>query len=331
MKCDPHAKCDPQSPTKCKCNPGYQGDGKTCKKIDPCAGVKCDPHAKCDPQSPTKCKCDPGFQGDGKTCKPISTSRRDAVCKRWQDAKSKTVSGGWTPGPSQCDPGKVSQAALDSALRMTNMYRYIAALPAVSMSNMFNAKAQACAVMMKANNTISHYPSTSWQCYTPDGAQAAKSSNLAKGSDATKAVYRFMYDSGNASTLGHRRWIIGNWIGPTGFGTTGSYTCMYVNGGIKSGKTWAAWPPANEVPLAEVFDSTGWSWQSDSINPSGVEVRSDGNHLPLNVNKLSSNYGSKYAISFRPAGWKTQAGKVYNVTITGSQTIKYSVKPVNCP
>ena len=308
-------------------------DGPAAKKDkgNPCAGVKCHANAKCDPKSPNKCKCNPGFQGDGKNCTPKATSRRAKVCKAWMDAKNKTVSGGWTPGPGQCDPGKLSQPALDSALRMTNMYRFVAGLPAVTMSASFNAKSQACAVMMKANGRISHNPSPSWKCYTADGALAAKKSNLSSGGDATRAVYRFMLDNGNATTMGHRRWILSNWTGPMGFGTTGKYTCMYVIIGMKSGKQWAAWPPAGEVPVDEVFDSTGWTFQSDAFSPSGVEVRSGGAVMPVQMIKLLPNYGSRYAISFRPDGWKTQAGKTYNVTITGSQTIKYSVKPVTCP
>lgn len=300
-------------------------------KPNPCAGVKCDPNARCDPTSPNKCACNSGYQGDGKTCTPIPSTRRQKVCKQWQDAKSGTVSGGWTPGAGQCDPGTVSQPALDSALRMTNMYRFVAGLPAVSMSAALNAKSQACAVMMKANGKISHNPSPSWNCYTADGALAASKSNLSGGGDATRAVYRFMLDTGNATTMGHRRWILSNWFGPAGFGTTGQYTCMYVIGGIKSGKQWAAWPPEGEVPVDEVFDATGWTWQTDSFSPAAVEVRSGGAVLPVNMSQLLPNYGSKYAISFRPAGWKTQAGKVYNVTITGAQTVKYTVKPVTCP
>lgn len=263
-------------------------------------------------------------------CTPVF-SRKEAVCLRWKQAQDLTVSGGWTPGSNPCDPGTVSKEVLASALRMTNMYRYLAGLPDVTLSDTFNKKAQACAVLMKENGTINHYPPKTWSCYSADGAEAAQSSNLALGSDATRAVYRFMQDNGNATTLGHRRWIIGNWFGPTGFGTTGKFTCQWVKGGTKDTKEWAAWPPPLEVPLSEVFDTTGWSWQSDTINPSGVKVTVGGVDMPMTVTPLKSGFGSRHAIAFRPQGWKTEADKVYEVTITGPKTITYQVKPVNCP
>ncbi len=299
--------------------------------VDPCAGVVCDVNAKCDPSQPTKCKCNPGYTGDGKTC---SGARKDLVCNRYNDARAKAVTGGWTPGPNSCDPGTLSSAAQQSALVATNMFRFIAGQQDVTIDSTYTNKAQQCAVMMKENGTINHYPPTSWKCYTADGAEAARKSNLAYGGgmDATGSVYAFIRDSGNASTLGHRRWILGNWIGPTGFGTTGSYTCMWVQGNHSTAKQWVAWPPDGEVPKDLVYDSTGWSFQSDSIKPTAVEVSSGGSPLAVSMTTLASNYGSYNAISFIPQGWSTQAGQVYDVKITSSSgTVTYSVKPVTCP
>ncbi len=263
--------------------------------------------------------------------------RQAAVCQRYQDAVDNAVHGGWTPGPTSCDPGTLSSAAQQSALRVTNLFRFIADQPDVTLSTTYAAKSQQCAVMMKENGTINHYPPTSWKCYTADGAEAASKSNLAYGTsmDATNAVYLFVQDPGNATTLGHRRWILGNWIGPTAFGTANStyyYTCMWVIGTQSGSKPWAAWPPEGEVPSNLVYDSTGWSFQSDSLRPTAVEVRSGGTLMPVSMTTLLSNYGSSYAVSFIPQGWSTQAGKTYDVTVTLSTggTVSYTVKPVTC-
>ncbi len=226
---------------------------------------------------------------------------------------------------------------MDSALRMTNFYRMAADMPDLTLSTTYSSNAQLCAVMMKANKTISHSPPSSWTCYTAAGAQSAGQSNLAAGMQLTAAVMAFMEDYGasNATALGHRRWILGNWIGPTGFGYADAYTCMHVVGSNRGARPWVAWPPAGEVPVDEVFDRTGWSFQSDVFEPTGVEVSSGGVKRSVSMTKLSGGYGSTYAISFVPQGWTTQAGQVYQVTVTGASSsasyrVSYPVKPVSC-
>jgi hypothetical protein len=102
-----------------------------------------------------------------------------------------------------------------------------------------------------------------------------------------------------------------------------------------------AWPPAGIVPLQAVFsggtrggaDSTGWTVQSDTINLAAaqVTVTSAGVALPVTVAQLLSGYGSRYAISFTPMGWTTQAGKTYSVSIAGvTPAISYDVQVVAC-
>ena len=82
------------------------------------------------------------------------------------------------------------------------------------------------------------------------------------------------------------------------------------------------------------IDDTGWSLQSDSINLAGaqISVTADGATLPVTVTQLDPNYGARYALRFNPMGWKTQAGKTYEVSVMGlSVPVTYQVQVVSCP
>lgn len=244
----------------------------------------------------------------------------------------------WNGNAASCMAGDMSATSRDTALRLVNLYRYIAQLPAVTTDPARNQQDQACALMMQANNTINHTPPESWSCYSADGAKAASSSNLAS-TGAIAAVDGYMVDPGNATTIGHRRWILSNSLGPIGIGSTGRYSCMWTLSGTgKAGKQWTAWPSPGVFPLQafgpsrQTIDSTGWTIQSDSINLANaqVAVTFNGTAQPVTVTQLQANYGSRYAIRFNPMGWTSAVG-TYHVAVTGISTpIEYDINVVSC-
>jgi len=259
---------------------------------------------------------------------------------RWRADRADLSEGTWTGDVTSCTPGDIGTTARANALRLVNLYRALAQLPAVVTDPTRDAQDQACALMMRANNMISHTPPTTWTCYTADGNTAAGSSNVSSGR-AVSSVDLYMIDPGNATTIGHRRWILSNSLGPIGIGGTDKASCMWtLSGSGKAGKTWTAWPSPAQIPLQAVspkgttVDMTGWSVQSDSINLANaqVTVTVDGTAQPVTVTQLDPNYGSKYAIRFNPTGWTTQAGKTYSVAIANIPTaINYDVQIVDCP
>ncbi|HEY4156945.1 MAG TPA: CAP domain-containing protein, partial [Polyangiaceae bacterium] len=236
--------------------------------------------------------------------------------------------------------GDLSANARANALRVVNLYRFLAALPEVTTDPTLDASDQQCALMMLANNTLSHTPPTTWTCFTQAGADAAGSSNISSG-PAVGSVDSYMIDDGNPTTLGHRRWVLSNSLGPIGIGGTNKASCMHtLNGTGKAGKAWMAWPSAGTIPLQALngarnqsVDITGWSIQSEKIDLSAaqVTVMMDGAAQPVTVTQLLANYGTKYAIDFIPQGWKTQAGKTYSVSVSGvTPAIAYDVQIVDC-
>lgn len=263
----------------------------------------------------------------------------DEVCTRWKADRANLSEGTWSGAVASCTAGDMTPEARENALRQVNLYRWLAGLPAVTLDPVKNQKEQECALMMRANNMLSHEPPTTWTCYTAAGAEGAGNSNISSGA-AVSSVELYMIDPGNATTIGHRRWILSNSLGPIGIGGTDRSSCMWTLGGTgKAGKPWMAWPAAGKIPLQAIVgtrqstDTTGWTVQSDGINLAGaqVSVTVDGVAQPVTVTQLGANYGSRYAIRFNPMGWTTAAGKTYNVSVTGIPTaITYAVEVLNC-
>lgn len=265
-------------------------------------------------------------------------TRQEQVCLRWKCDRQDMSEGTWTGSTSGCVPGDLTGTARANAVRLVNLYRFLADLPAVTNDPTRDAKTQECALMMLANGTLSHSPPTSWNCYTAGGAQAAGSSNISSGR-AVSSIDLYMRDPGNPTTIGHRRWFLSNSLGPIGVGGASSYSCHWVIGGSgNAGKAWVAWPPSGPVPWGMMqsanVDATGWTVQSDSIDlgSATVTVTESGVDKPVTVTTLLANYGSRYAIRFNPSGWSSQADKSYVVTLGGVATpISYTVQFVTCP
>jgi uncharacterized protein YkwD len=264
-----------------------------------------------------------------------------SICARWTADRANLSEGTWSGATATCTTGDMSADARANALRLVNLYRWLAALPPVTTDPAHDAEDMACALMMRANNMISHTPPTTWLCYTAAGADGASNSNVS-GGPAVSSVDLYMTDPGNPTTIGHRRWLLSNSLGPIGIGGTDRSSCLWtLTGTGKAGKPWMAWPPAGIVPVQAVFaggtkggaDTTGWSVESDTINLANaqVTVTLDGANMPVTVAQLLGGYGSKYAISFIPMGWTTQPNKTYSVAITGTATpISYTVQTISC-
>lgn len=288
------------------------------------------------------CAADPpGFPGglDGQGGDDDDSSPSDDVCDRWNEDREDMTEGVWSGAIETCEPGDVSAEGRANALRILNLYRFLAELPEVATDPTRDEKAQACALIMHANGSLSHNPPQSWTCWSADGAEAAGNSNIAT-TPGVMAVDLYMVDPGNDTTLGHRRWILSNGLGPVGLGSTSNSSCMWVIGGSGGeGHEWTAFPPPGEFPYQAVgpswtsIDQTGWSVQSDAIDLAGaqVSITAGGDELPVTVTQLAQGYGSTYAISIIPQGWNTEPDTTYQVEVTGiAAPISYEVEVVDC-
>ena len=263
------------------------------------------------------------------------------ICARWKADRADLSEGAWNGNVEACEAGETSAAALATAHRLHTLYRFMAGLEPVEMTAEGNRLAQGCALLMTANGMLSHTPPASWTCHTPESADTAETSSLSPGG-AVSSVDGYMIDPGNATTLGHRRWILSNMLASVGFGSTGRFSCQYqpAQRPPAGAKPWIAWPPPGQIPIQafgsrrSTLDQTGWSVQSDTIDLANaqVTVMSDGAAQPVTVTALNRGYGSTHALRFNPMGWTTAAGKTYSVSISGtSMPIEYEVEVVDCP
>jgi|GEM_PF-1212542 len=276
---------------------------------------------------------------------PSATGDRatpEGVCARWKAGRSDLSEGMWTGNVMSCEVGDMAPTARAAALSSLNVYRWLADLPEITTDPQKDMEAQACALLQRANNSLSHMPPSSWTCYMDVGAKAAGRCNISSG-PAVSSVDGYMVDPGNETTIGHRRWILSNSIGPTGIGGTDRHSCLMTTGNMRVGKAWQAWPAPGIIPVqamqqgfgnwVQSIDMTGWTVQSDTVNLASatVTVTSDGMAMPVTVTQLMPGYGSRYAFRFNPMGWKTTAGKTYTIEVGGApMPIKYDVQFVDC-
>ena len=102
--------------------------------------------------------------------------------------------------------GNTSQAYKDNVALRINIFRRMAGLQPIVLNNAtYNAKDQQAAMMMSANNDITHNPPATWKFYSADGAEACANSLLSLDEAGPTAIVGYMYDWGPFNgTAGHR-------------------------------------------------------------------------------------------------------------------------------
>lgn len=256
------------------------------------------------------------------------------VCSRWTADRADLSEGTWTGSVSTCTAGDIGAPGRANALKLVNLYRFLAGMPAVVNDPSWDSEAQQCALIQSAN-VLSHSPPSTAKCYTAAGADGSARSDLSSG-PGVQAIDGYMQDLGDATTMGHRRWILNNQLGPVGFGSAIASCFMNTGGKGNANKPFVAWPPAGPVPYAAITttaaDQGGWTIQSDTINISSgtVSVVDGTQSLMITQGSLPAGYGSTYTLRFVPSGWKTQAGHSYKVAVSGT-SVTYTVQVLNCP
>lgn len=284
----------------------------------------------------------PDAVGDTTPGADVDPDEARAVCDRWRADRAALAEGTWTDfSVARCEPGVLSEPGPDNALRQLNLYRWLAGLPPVTLDTAKSEDAQACALAMHANRAIEHTLPADWACRSDEAVAAARLSNLATV-PAVKAIDLYMDDEG-IDSLGHRRWLLSNTLGPVGVGSTSQYSCLHVIGGRgNAGARVTTWPPAGLVPIQALFpaswadiDQAGWSVQSDTVPVHrALEVRVERDGAPVEVATwtLDEGYGSAYGLGLRPVDFRTGVGSTYRVTVEGSSfdAVTWEFTPIDC-
>ncbi|MEZ4318452.1 MAG: hypothetical protein R3F61_13150 [Myxococcota bacterium] len=242
----------------------------------------------------------------------------------------------WSGDSDTCDPGTAD--GVERASDLFDLARVMVGLEPVPLDPAASVAAQECALLLHANDALSHEPPSDWACWTEARADAAESSLLASG-PLVLAAPGFLVDPGNEDTLGHRRWILSNRVQAFGFGSTDAYSCISLVEEAEEGRQWTAWPPPGPVPRAMLeaygvsVDEVGWSIQSDVIDLPAltVQVSLDGaDPVTVDTVALPGGFGSVSAIRFGAPGWSA-ADRIRVQADGGDISIAYEVVPVDCP
>jgi hypothetical protein len=251
----------------------------------------------------------------------------------------------WSGSVPGCHAGTTSAAYLEDTMNMVNFFRAMvglpAALPHVAAKDV---KSQEAALMMTANNSLSHFPPTSWACYTIDGAEAAGQSNLALGISGAAAIALYIADPGAGNTaLGHRRWILYPRQTEMGSGSTDRSNALWVIGNFGSrplNPEFVAWPPDGFVPFAVVYPRWSFSVNTGSaVSMAGASVAMTFNGSPVSLTVLpnETGYGDN-TLAWEPQALSFTAGApdqivtvaVQNVLVGGvSKNYTYTVTVID--
>lgn len=128
------------------------------------------------------------------------------------------------PNVAECNAGSLKTSEKQKALDKLNQIRALHGLPGVDYDTSADAEVAAAALMMVANNALTHAPQTTDPCYSSTGLAGAQTSNLymmsgnnTLSTDSGMPVEAFLTDSG-VSSLGHRRWLLDPFLASTAFG-----------------------------------------------------------------------------------------------------------------
>ena len=268
----------------------------------------------------------PASQAEAQSNGPIDTSDRQEVASSYQSAvlAGTTMQVGWTGSIATCTPGPAAAAYDNATLNAINWYRHMAGVDSVRRSANASAQAELTALMMHANNGLSHFPTPNWPCYTSVGADVAALSNLTLGVIGSRGVSGQIEDPGASNApLGHRRWLLFPRLAEVGIANTDRASVISVLNGIGTRDTstnWIAWPPAGFVPNDVVFPRWSLSFNSDTgadFSQARVSMTENGRAVAVDLLPIANGFGDN-TLGWEPRNITPTTGgdKTYRVTVS---------------
>jgi uncharacterized protein YkwD len=273
----------------------------------------------------------------------IDTSNLDAVRFAWNSLRQRPTNKlQWSGSVAECVPGTTNDAFKNDVLHRTQWFRAMAGVnPQILLDPALSSFAQSAALVMRANNDLSHYPDSSWECFSEDAYEGASNSNLYLGRNGEKSIVGYIEDPGPDNLpVGHRRWILSPFLKRIGTGDTPNTNALFVADDIDSKSTpfvrepdgFVMWPPRGFVPRQMIFPRWSVSHPTANFDDATVVVRHNGKtHNFAKPFVGGDNYGRMNSLTFewrRPDSESPVEIEVSNVSIGGVFTVlKYTVSP----
>lgn len=210
---------------------------------------------------------------------------------------------GWTGDADKCKPGEISESTVQNALARINYFRRLVGLnDDIVFDHSYDQMAQEAALIMHANNRLSHNPNSGWHCYSDDGKEGATGSNLSQlaNEDLRHIITDLIEDGGEYNQdVGHRRWLLNSAATTMGFGATSVYYAVHVTGDENRGTAadapeFTSWPPQGYLPYQLAFKR--WSFSIPlgsqvSFASAKVKIKANGRTIATDIESRSANFG----------------------------------------
>lgn len=265
---------------------------------------------------------------------------------------------GWTGNEASCNSGDLSAATRNKVVQRVTYYRALCGLPAVTLNASQNKSCQDAALIMMANNTLTHTPSSGMKCWTQDGYNAASTGNIAIGwgssepdaNHSINAVSGYIEDPGDHNKIvGHRAWLLARQLSAIGTGsvfdashtyqgmTQAAANCIRwgdnLNGSSTAGPEFIAYPPAAYIPSVLVFPRWHFALPNANFSSATVSLK-DATGTSYNCNIIareSQGGGLEARIVWEPVGINITADmnfevKVDNIQGVAKTSYTYTVK-----
>lgn len=235
---------------------------------------------------------------------------------------------GWTGDDSGCRTGSSSTTSRAATLRAVNFVRSLGGLAPVTFDATLNARSQQTALIMSANQSLSHTPPRSWRCWTRTGSDNAGRSNLALSYPSITSaglVGLYMGEPGASNqAVGHRRWLMNPFATSMGSGSTSTANAMTVIGPQSSSRpnpAWVSWPTAGWFP-APLEPDGRWSLSagntSTSFASATVRVYREGQPVRVVRQPVENGYAMPTLVWQLPAA--TPDSGLFRVEVSGIRT-----------
>ena len=133
-----------------------------------------------------------------------------------------------TPDINNCYAGKISAKFRKEFLSEINTVRSLHGLPSITYDYAREDEMMQTALILAANNILTHYPEANTNCYSDIGAVGARTSNLEMGVRANMydnppadTIRSLIHDYFNvmANNVGHRLWMLNPFLQKTAYGS----------------------------------------------------------------------------------------------------------------
>jgi hypothetical protein len=292
------------------------------------------PSSVVEPTTSTTPPPNPGF---------LDTSNRESTLAAWKainELPGHKIQ--WTGSASRCNPGTTNQDFKENILVRVKWFRAMAGVDTNIVLNPESSRlAQEAALVMLANNELSHDPDSSWECFTEDAFEGAQHSNLSLGDYGVESVDGYIEDYGEENiSVGHRRWLLDPQLTEIGTGdTTNTNAIWVVNDSQRETFTtrepegYVMWPPRGYVPRATIFPRWSVSHNKADFSYAQVEIQFQNKKIVIDdPYSDTENIGNLRTLVFEwirpPKGTGPVIITVSGIELEGTmRTLQYEVRP----